>query len=664
MKNGEIIRARQIHLDFHTSEAIANVGASFDPDVFAKELANAGVNSVTVFARCHHGWLYYDSKAFPEAVHPGLVCRNLLLEQVQACHRAGIRAPIYVTVQWDYRIANTRPEWLIRARDGSHTGSPFDEAGFYQSLCLNTPYLDYLKAVTAEVCELLGDDLDGFFFDIVGVRPCWCSVCRPLMDKAGIDAHDEDAVRAFTKAGLDKFKTELSAFVRGYSADCTVFYNAGHIGPCTRASADAYSHYELESLPSGFWGYLHFPATARYARTSGKPCLGMTGKFHTAWGDFHSLKNIEALEFECFQMLSHGFACSIGDQLEPSGVLQPAAYRLIGSVYNRVKEIEQYCLPASPVAECAVFTTESPLGELVTSDEIFGATQMLQELAVQFDIVDRESDLSGYKLLMLPDDVSLTGDRELADRLNAYIKNGGKVLATYKSGVSDGELALGALAGTKVADEELWPTFIEAKGALGASLEDMSYVHYMRGYDITPCAGAETLLGKEAPFFTRSGKHFCSHMYTPSTHKNAGAAAIGAGGVVYFGHPLFAQYRAIAPRWIKLFVRNTIAVMLGRMYTAHSGPSTVILNLTEQLEHSRYILHALNYIPVRKSASIDLIEEKIPLYELDVTLNLPKRPRTAFIRTQDAELALREGSDGVRLTIPEIGGYQIVEITY
>ena len=74
--------------------------------------------------------------------------------------------------------------------------------------------------------------------------------------------------------------------MRKQNPDCTIFYNAGHVGPCTRASRDAYTHFELESLPSGEWGYLHFPVTARYARTLGLDCMGMTGKFHTEWGDF------------------------------------------------------------------------------------------------------------------------------------------------------------------------------------------------------------------------------------------------------------------------------------------------------------------------------------------------------------------------------------------
>jgi hypothetical protein len=48
-------RARQVHLDFHTSEAIPGLGSKFDGEAFARTLVDAKVNSITCFARCHHG---------------------------------------------------------------------------------------------------------------------------------------------------------------------------------------------------------------------------------------------------------------------------------------------------------------------------------------------------------------------------------------------------------------------------------------------------------------------------------------------------------------------------------------------------------------------------------------------------------------------------------
>ena len=56
---------RQIHMDFHTSEAIPDIAQQFNPEDFAKTLKNAHVNSITCFARCHHGWRYYLSWYIP-----------------------------------------------------------------------------------------------------------------------------------------------------------------------------------------------------------------------------------------------------------------------------------------------------------------------------------------------------------------------------------------------------------------------------------------------------------------------------------------------------------------------------------------------------------------------------------------------------------------------
>src|SRR4051794_4054943 len=122
---------RQVHLDFHTSELITEIGAQFNPDEFGDRLVKARVNSITCFARCHHGWLYYDTQRFPERRHPHLT-RNLLREQIDACHARGIRVPIYVTVQWDHYTANAHPEWLALDEDGRITGTKPYEAGFYR----------------------------------------------------------------------------------------------------------------------------------------------------------------------------------------------------------------------------------------------------------------------------------------------------------------------------------------------------------------------------------------------------------------------------------------------------------------------------------------------------------------------------------------------------
>ena len=113
------MRFRQIHLDFHSSELIEDLVTQFDPTEFATTLKRASVNSVTCFGRCHHGYIYYDTPKFPERHHPHLK-RNLLKEQIEACHKENIRVPIYTTVQWEKYSAIHHPEWLMRAWIRNH----------------------------------------------------------------------------------------------------------------------------------------------------------------------------------------------------------------------------------------------------------------------------------------------------------------------------------------------------------------------------------------------------------------------------------------------------------------------------------------------------------------------------------------------------------------
>ena len=56
-------------------------------------LVAANVDSVTLFAKCHHGMSYYPTKV--GKVHPGLMF-DLLGAQIEACHKRDIRAPIFV----------------------------------------------------------------------------------------------------------------------------------------------------------------------------------------------------------------------------------------------------------------------------------------------------------------------------------------------------------------------------------------------------------------------------------------------------------------------------------------------------------------------------------------------------------------------------------------
>ena len=57
--SSEDFSSRQVHLDFHTSEHLKNVGVKFDKAAWQKSRRNAHVNSINIFAKGHHGYFYY-----------------------------------------------------------------------------------------------------------------------------------------------------------------------------------------------------------------------------------------------------------------------------------------------------------------------------------------------------------------------------------------------------------------------------------------------------------------------------------------------------------------------------------------------------------------------------------------------------------------------------
>ena len=654
------LRFRQVHLDFHTSEKIDGIGAEFDPEVFASTLEKARVNSITCFARCHHGWIYFDTKAFPERRHPHLK-RNLLKEQIEACHARNIRVPIYVTVQWDHLTANEHPEWLIMDENGKISGTPPYEAGFYRRLCLNTPYVDFLKAHVQEVLETL--PTDGIFFDIVAPQDCSCKYCREGMEAEGLEPSDRRARMQYAIKVVDNFKRDMTSFVRQFSDDCSIFYNAGHIGPQDRVVADAYTHFELESLPSGGWGYMHFPLAIRYGRNLGLDCMGMTGKFHTSWGDFHSFKNPQALQFECFNMLALGAKCSIGDQLHPAGEICQTTYNLIGSVYSEVEKKEPWCKDAKPVVEIGVFTPEE-FATGRTNAAAMGVARMLQEGAHQFDFIDSRTDLSGYKVVVLPDNIPVSED--FAGKLDKYLSQGGALIASYASGLNSqrSEFTLKAL-GVSFKNEALYsPDFIVPEGKIGDGLPVTEHVMYMKGMEVKAEPGSEVLAGVVVPYFNRTYKHFCSHRHTPSSGKIGYPGIVQNGKAIYFAHPIFSQYNKNAPRWCKKLFLNALDILLPQPLVRLDAPSTTLATVNEQSAENRWVVHLLHYIPERRGQDFDVIEDVIPIFNVGVSVKVSGSVQSVECVPDQESLEFEQKDDRVEFALPKLEGHQMIALNF
>ncbi|WEV72864.1 beta-galactosidase trimerization domain-containing protein [Bifidobacterium sp. ESL0790] len=661
---------RQVHLDFHTSPYIDAVGADFDADEFADRLVKAHVNSITLFARDHHGYLFYPSKRHPEIIHPHLTNHNLLIEQIDACHKRGIRVPVYSTVEWDEYSALRHPEWLARDPEGNTiNGQPMvPKPNFYESLCLNSNYREYLLDHINDIIDTLGPDrIDGLFLDIFFLVPCDCERCQVQMKRRGMDHTDIRQREAYCSILLDEFKHEVKELLARRVPGATIFFNGSHIGPSNKASLGDYSHLEIESLPGGTWGYDNFPIVMKYVRNLGKHVIGMTGKFHTYWGDFHSLKNINALEYECFQMLTMGAGCSIGDQLHPKGKLSDAAYDLIGKVYSQVEDLEPVTQGTEALVDVAVMTPEREWNmDSHLSESLIGANRMLTELGCQFDIIDPDADFGKYRLIVLPDEI--VGTDQLRSKLEEYVHAGGKVIGTYMS-LDNGSDATNELYGNSMLGESYWDRdFIMPNDTIGKDFPKEELVMYERGARVQP-EGSQVLLESVQPYFNREGKTFCSHQHAPSTGVKGFPAATRNGGVIYFSHPLFRIYRDYAPLWVKDIFADALNLLLPDCLVKKTGegvPSSLELQLRKSESRNSLLLHCLYYPCKKQAVNLYTIDEKIPLYDQEVKVKVGDASVKSVTAVRSGEVvdpSRYSVADGyLTMSIPKINGYEIMEI--
>lgn len=657
---------RQIHLDFHTSEQIENVCSEFDAEEFATTLEKAHVNSITLFSCCHHGMLYYDSKKYPEMVHPHLVHRDLLREQTEACHRHGIEVNLYTTIRWNKPVADEHPEWICIDETGAlqdYKGRGYFEPGFYKNLCVNTEYRDFLKDQFGEV--LAGIPAEGVWYDAAFVTECCCPTCIKMMKEKGMNPADPKDRREFSLMTYYDMVEDLTKFAKSFNPNFRVCYNKGHVGYLDKPVIDGYSYFSFESLPGADWGYLDFPVSAKYMRNFGKECLGLTSRFHTEWGDFHAYRNKAAMEYEVFSMLANGCKCTIGDQMDYWGKLHSDMYRQIGEVYASVEEKEPWCEGAYPITEIGVFTAEEfyatgKAGEIPGASE--GAARMLMELGYQFDFIDSDSEFERYELLLLPDVIPV--NERFAQKLSAYLKKGGKLISTFESGLDPEKerFLIGEMAVTYHGKAPYSPDFIVPKDHLAEELAKGEHVMYDCGTLVEAGENATFVQMATRPVFNRTYEHFCSHLHSPSGREEVYPAVVETENTAYFIHPVFSTYQKSAPRWYKILLGNELKRLLPTPLVRHNGPTAVTVNLLEQ--ENRRILHILYYVPERKCKNLDIVEDVVPLYNLEIKMHCTREVKKVYLVPSQEEIMYRREEDNIIFTVPKVEGHQMCAIEF
>ncbi len=610
------LRYRQVHLDFHTSEYVP-VGQHFNENQFKEALKVGHIDSITIFSKCHHGWAYHPSTA--NEMHPQLKF-DLLGAQLKACKEINVNAPVYLSAGFDEKYARRHPEHILKPTPDY--GVDFLNKANYKVLCYNTPYLDTLVAQIEEVMEKYNPT--GIFLDISAPRVCYCQYCIDAMKKDGLDPKNKHDAELFADKVYAEYCRRTEKAVRKYNGETTIFHNAGNITRGRRDHAHFNTHLELESLPTGGWGYDHFPMSASYARTLDMDFLGMTGKFHTTWGEFGGYKHPNALRYETALSVALGAKCSIGDQLHPSGEMNMATYELIGKAYREIEAKEPYVKNAEHISDVAILSAEAFSGKPNREcPQDIGAVRILLEGKILFDLIDEYAEFEKYKLLILPDIIRL--NTRLKERLEKFVANGGKLILSGESGLYETHdkfaLDLGA---EYIGENEFKPSYMvpDYKTINGQT----AYVMYSSAKNIK--ASAKIVAYLEEPYFNRTPEHFSSHQHTPNSLKEKRPGAILTPDTAYITWNIFEDYATKGSYHLKELVLNLLNTLLTEPSIKTNAPDRSVVTLTKQ--ENRYIAHILFAHTTVRGNGIEVIEDIVPLYNINLSLSLPHVPQKVY----------------------------------
>ena len=627
---------RCVHLDFHTSERVEGVGKYFDAEDFKANLKKAGLDSITLFAKCHHGCFYYEDTKFFK--HPHL-CGSLLDKQVQACKEAGVSAKIYISAGYDEYISRQHPEWLERNKDAQA-----QRDSYFRRICFNTPYMDILVAQTEEVVRKYMPD--GVFFDIMADWPCYCEYCQADMVKKGLDPDSFEDHKKQAKDVLAMYIERIEKAVHSIKPDCVIFHNGGDFPVGRRDRMDCCHQLEAESLPTGGWGYDHFPLSMAYLRRQGKNCIGMTGKFHRSWGEFGAFKYKAALKYEAAQCLALDAGFCVGDQMHPTAFVDSYTYESIGEANAYVKERETW-RGGEYLAEAAMY---SPHG----GDGRTGLSRILFEEKILFDLIDEQEISNRYKVIFLCDDEELTESEYTA--LKVYVAGGGKLMAMGRNVMFNGKTAFDLGCIYQGEDKET-PCYIQANYKLKCA-DGMAFVAYEKSYNVE--ATGEVLAKKLSPYFTRRGIRFCSHAHTPFDPDKASVAITEGKDGIYVASDLFAQYAKDG----SLTSKQLIAPLLDRLL----GGRTIITDLPTSGKAALYykdgkkICHLWYANTMKRGDGIEVVEDIVTLSKVNVSIQCDEKPAQIILQPSNQKLDFEYKDGRILFTLKDFNCYEIIEI--
>jgi hypothetical protein len=614
----------------------------------------------------------------------GKVNRDYLRQYLEEAHKRGIRVMIYFNVHW-YTMAfgAKHPDWQQIRENGKPLDKVYDTG---TDFCVNSGWREWCFQVLR---DLAAYPIDGIFYDGPVYRPdtCYCQSCkkkfgRELPSKKNRQGAAFQRLVDFQASSLADFLRDSRRVLKGINPNIAFYMNGGVRGAnwaTGRLNRVLVAEQDILGSEGGFISGdltrvpLWKPGlTARLLETQagGKPTVIFSAASHKPW-TFSILPDPE-LRLLYADSIANNASVWFGitqfefDQPEMETIAAMNAYlKRTAEYYTRTRSEARVAVVWSDTT--ANFyagggaqlidvdrVAGSAIGDL--DAEFSGVSEALLRAHVPFDVIDdtaleRES-LDRYQAIFLPN-VACMSDATAA-HLRAWVKAGGKLFATFETGLYDAtgirrpDFALADVFGAgdarKIAGPRRWD-FMKpvARSEYLAGLKrdflpsPIYYVKVKRGQGQPLVQYTQPLAGRyDGVPGDSDDAAFLAHPY-------------GKGLALYFSGDLGATIANYHTPELLAITANAAERFSQPAVTLENAPESVELVVRSQ--GSRLLVHLMNFTgemtrPIRRI---------LPLDNVRVKVNRPVK--RAFTLVKQSSLPV-----GQVLTIPRLEEYEVLVI--
>jgi len=658
--------------------------SEFDADAYVEMLARAQVQSAVVYAHSHVGLCTYPTKV--GRMHRGLKGQNILAEVIERCHRRGISVVVYVSLIYDRWADEAHPDWRIVKANGAFAS----EGSRHGLLCPNSPYREYVVALTEELCERF--DFEGIRFDMTfWPCVCYCRYCRKRFDEevggelprlvnweeprwVGFQHKREEWLAEFASLATSTVKRlkpcasvehQASTYILHWGFGVTEklvphndFLQGDFYGDALQGSFVRKFLYNLSpNLPYGFETSI---------------CVELAN--HT------TMKSQELLIAKACAAVADGGAFVFIDAIDPVGTLNPAVYERMGAVFEETKRYDPYrggemCQDVAVYFSMASKFDLAENGKAVDSGfshrvphqhAAVSACKSLITHHIPYGVITKKDlrDLARHQLLVLPE--VLVIDEEEATAIREWVHGGGSLYASRhtsliaEEGRRRSHFLLADVFGVSYCGETGESVTYVAPVAGKESLfggHTAKYPAYVGSSQVlvTPRDGAEVLGTITLPYTDPADPTRFSSIHSnppgrPTTRPAVVLNRFGKGAAIYAAGDLESS-----PEHRETFVR--LLGLIARPFSLEvDGPKAVEATLFHQPDRGRFIVNLLNFQSELPNIPVDGIRVRLRLDGRQV--------RRVLVVPEERELPHAVSGAYVEFAAPRLETFRMLAVDY